>query len=98
MSACLIHRADARREYLGEERWQETTLDLEQALVAGEAHLAWRVVGDLRVLVDLQHGLLQIQRRSKKRRRVLGGEGGQMRYLEDPFEDPGRYLCILRKL
>ena len=102
MSACFVLAGtDARWEHSGEQQWKETALNLEQALAAGDDHLAYRVVDDLRVIVDCQGELLvlQIQRRSKKRHWLLDEEGGQVRYLEGIFHDgPGRYLCILRNL
>jgi hypothetical protein len=79
---------------------KEDALNLEQAIAASCCCLAYRVVGDRRVIVG--HGrellIIQIQRRSK-RLWIADDDRGGVRYLTGILRDEtGRYLCILQDL
>ena len=72
-------------------------MNLEQAIATSCRCLAYRVVGDRRVIVEYRRELLiiQIQRRSKKRW-ITDDDSGSIRYLRGILrDDTGRYLCTL---
>jgi hypothetical protein len=75
--------------------FEENTLNLEHAIAASCHQLAYRVVGDRRVIVHHQRELLTIQiQRRLKRRWITDDDGGGVRYLEGVMRDAtGRYLC-----
>lgn len=78
----------------GEDDLKEQTLNVEQALTASRASLAYRVADNRRIIVEWRGELLlmQIQRRLN-RHWVLDDDGGGVRYLAGVLRDgSGRYL------
>ena len=74
---------------------EEQELNLGQAIAASDTHLACRVVGDLRVIVDRRQVPLKIhiQRRSKTHW-IIDDDGGGIRYLAGVLRDAaGSYSC-----
>ena len=91
-----IDRLSSRSMRPGEHILNENALSLEQAITASCYHLACRVVGEWRVIVDCSRQLLtiQVQRRSK-RRWVTDDHGGGVRYLAGVLRDgTGSYVCL----
>lgn len=80
----------------GENRLKEERLNLEQAMAASSSCLAYRVVGDRRVIVDRGQELLTIQIQCKaKTHWIADDDGGGVRYLAGVLRDgAGRYLYV----
>ncbi len=75
-------------------------MNVKQALAANGRHIAYRMVGDRRIIVEQAGELLFVQiQRQRKKHWISDDSGGSIRYLAGILRDAtGRYCCVGRDL